>query len=79
LLQRKLRIGYGRAARLVDQLEEANILGPDQGGTLGREVLVANGAPAPRPEGSSRQTQPRIIGDADDASGSSSTKPHVWM
>jgi S-DNA-T family DNA segregation ATPase FtsK/SpoIIIE len=79
LLQRKLRIGYGRAARLVDQLEEANILGPDQGGTLGREVLVANGAPAPRPEGSSRQTQPRIIGDADDASGSPSTKPHVWM
>jgi S-DNA-T family DNA segregation ATPase FtsK/SpoIIIE len=28
LLQRKLGIGYGRAARIMDQLEEAGILGP---------------------------------------------------
>ncbi|MFN3981566.1 MAG: DNA translocase FtsK, partial [Caldilinea sp.] len=39
LLQRKLRIGYTRAARLVDQLHEAGILGPDLGGTRGREYL----------------------------------------
>ena len=39
LLQRKLRIGYTRAARLVDQLHAAGILGPDQGGTRGREYL----------------------------------------
>ena len=39
LLQRKLRIGYNRASRLVDQLEEAGILGPDQGGSLGRDYL----------------------------------------
>src|SRR4029079_9007733 len=31
LLQRKLGIGYGRAARLMDQLEEAGILGPQNG------------------------------------------------
>ncbi|MEK7667388.1 MAG: DNA translocase FtsK, partial [Gemmatimonadota bacterium] len=28
LLQRRLKIGYGRAARIIDQLEEAGILGP---------------------------------------------------
>ncbi len=39
LLQRKLRIGYTRAARLIDQLHEAGILGPDLGGTRGREYL----------------------------------------
>jgi S-DNA-T family DNA segregation ATPase FtsK/SpoIIIE len=31
LLQRKLGIGYGRAARIMDQLEEAGILGPANG------------------------------------------------
>jgi hypothetical protein len=35
MLQRRLRIGYPRAARLLDQLEEAGIVGPSQGG--GRE------------------------------------------
>jgi S-DNA-T family DNA segregation ATPase FtsK/SpoIIIE len=39
LLQRKLKIGYSRAARIVDQLEEAGVLGP-QVGVKGRDVLV---------------------------------------
>ncbi len=39
LLQRKLRIGYGRAARVVDQLHLAGILGP-QDGSKAREVLI---------------------------------------
>ncbi len=39
LLQRKLRIGYGRAARVVDQLHEAGVLGPPDG-SKPREVLV---------------------------------------
>ena len=30
-LQRKLRIGYSRAARIVDQMEEVGILGPHEG------------------------------------------------
>lgn len=39
LLQRRLSIGYGRAARIVDQLEHAGILGPSEG-AKGREILV---------------------------------------
>jgi S-DNA-T family DNA segregation ATPase FtsK/SpoIIIE len=39
LLQRKMRIGYVRAARLVDQLEAKGIVGPAQGANP-REVLV---------------------------------------
>jgi S-DNA-T family DNA segregation ATPase FtsK/SpoIIIE len=40
LIQRKLRIGYPRAARLLDQLEEMGVVGPSQGGGKEREVLV---------------------------------------
>ena len=39
LLQRRLKIGYGRAARVVDQLHDAGILGPPDG-SKGREVLM---------------------------------------
>jgi S-DNA-T family DNA segregation ATPase FtsK/SpoIIIE len=39
LLQRRLRIGYTRAARLVDQLEQQEIIGPAQSGSQPREVL----------------------------------------
>jgi S-DNA-T family DNA segregation ATPase FtsK/SpoIIIE len=39
LLQRKLSIGYGRAARIADQLHDAGVLGPSEG-AKGREVLV---------------------------------------
>ncbi len=39
LLQRRLRIGYTRAARLVDQLEVDGIIGPAQRGSQPREVL----------------------------------------
>jgi len=40
LLQRRLRIGYSRAARLMDLLEEYGVVGPDQGPGRSREVLV---------------------------------------
>ena len=40
LLQRRLRIGYPRAARLLDQLEKMGIVGPSQGGGKERNVLV---------------------------------------
>jgi S-DNA-T family DNA segregation ATPase FtsK/SpoIIIE len=40
LLQRKLRIGYSRAARLIELLEEKGVVGPDEGPTKGRAVLA---------------------------------------
>ena len=40
LLQRRLKVGYGRAARIIDQLEEAGVLSPSEGGARPREVLV---------------------------------------
>jgi S-DNA-T family DNA segregation ATPase FtsK/SpoIIIE len=40
LLQRKLSIGYSRAARLIDQLEAKGIVGPDEGPNRGRQVLA---------------------------------------
>jgi S-DNA-T family DNA segregation ATPase FtsK/SpoIIIE len=51
LLQRRLRIGYGRAARLIETMEEQGIVGPPDGARP-REVLVSSldevfgGAPA---------------------------------
>jgi S-DNA-T family DNA segregation ATPase FtsK/SpoIIIE len=39
MLQRKLRIGYTRSARLIDQLEEMGIVGPVQPTSQVREVL----------------------------------------
>jgi S-DNA-T family DNA segregation ATPase FtsK/SpoIIIE len=41
--QRQLRVGYPRAARLVDELEERGILGPSQGGGREREILIDTG------------------------------------
>ena len=41
LLQRRLKLGYSRAARIVDQLEEAGIVGPNDG-SKARTVLVDN-------------------------------------
>lgn len=40
--QRQLRVGYPRAARLVDQLEEMGVIGPSQGGGREREILIDN-------------------------------------
>jgi S-DNA-T family DNA segregation ATPase FtsK/SpoIIIE len=39
LLQRHLRIGYARAARLIEAMADQGIVGPDQNGSRGREVL----------------------------------------
>ncbi len=40
-LQRKLKLGYSRAARIMDQLEEAGIVGPNEGSKT-RQVLIEN-------------------------------------
>jgi S-DNA-T family DNA segregation ATPase FtsK/SpoIIIE len=49
LLQRKLRVGYTRAARLIDILEERSVIGPDRGGGRSREVLDKGTAPSSTP------------------------------
>jgi DNA segregation ATPase FtsK/SpoIIIE, S-DNA-T family len=69
LLRRKLRIGYSRASRLIDQLEEAGILGPDQGGSQGRIVYLDH--PPQRSDHNDAPLTPRIIGDDD--------PPKIWM
>jgi S-DNA-T family DNA segregation ATPase FtsK/SpoIIIE len=40
MLQRKMRIGYTRAARLIDRLEELGMIGPAQATSQVREVFI---------------------------------------
>jgi len=50
MLQRRMRIGYTRAARLVDSMEEQGIVGPPTQGTGVREVLDYGEAGPPKEE-----------------------------
>lgn len=43
LLQRRMKLGYNRAGRLMDQLEAAGVVGPNQG-SKAREVLIKTDA-----------------------------------
>ena len=43
LLQRRLRVGYARAARLIDMLEEKGVVGPGEGAKP-REILIQTNA-----------------------------------
>ena len=47
MLQRQLRIGYSRAARLIDTLEQQGIIGPDPGSSRTREVLEPGSSSGP--------------------------------
>jgi S-DNA-T family DNA segregation ATPase FtsK/SpoIIIE len=41
LIQRKLKLGYNRAGRIIDQLEAAGIVGPFEG-SKARQVLITD-------------------------------------
>jgi S-DNA-T family DNA segregation ATPase FtsK/SpoIIIE len=67
LIQRRLRIGYPRAARLMDELEELGVVGPSMGGGREREVLMP-------PEDEDSDSRPTAVdGSKGSASGTGST------
>jgi len=51
MLQRRLRIGYTRAARLVDVMEDRGIVGPPEGGTQMRQILDYGPTAPPKDDG----------------------------
>jgi len=51
MLQIRLRIGYTRAARLVDNMEDKGIVGPPEGGTQMRQVLDYGPTIPPKDDG----------------------------
>ena len=63
LLQRRLRIGYPRAARVMDELESQGVVGQPEGGGGSRPVLLANEDTKP---GDLREPQPALPGDGRD-------------
>jgi S-DNA-T family DNA segregation ATPase FtsK/SpoIIIE len=56
LLQRRLRIGYPRAARVMDELEDRGVVGAPEGGGGSRPVLLgSDDAPAEEPVGAAER------------------------
>lgn len=50
MLQRRMRIGYTRAARLIETMEDRGIIGPPEGGAQTRQVLDYGPAAPPAGE-----------------------------
>ena len=50
LLQRRMRLGYGRAARILDMMEQEGVVGPIRGAKP-REVFLKEIPGDPRPQG----------------------------
>jgi S-DNA-T family DNA segregation ATPase FtsK/SpoIIIE len=45
MLQRRMRIGYPRASRLIDEMEERGVVGPAERGGRPRQVLDVDPEP----------------------------------
>ena len=41
MLQRRLRLGYSRAARMIEKMEQEGIVGPSDGTSRPREVFIS--------------------------------------
>jgi S-DNA-T family DNA segregation ATPase FtsK/SpoIIIE len=67
LLQRRLRIGYPRAARLMDELEELGVIGRSQKGGRTREVLIGKDDDPLRSKEAEHNPEERL--DSDNAPG----------
>ncbi|MCI0820333.1 MAG: hypothetical protein J4O12_08580, partial [Chloroflexi bacterium] len=64
LLQRRLHVGYPRAARLIDILEDEGVVGPSESGQS-RQVLITAEEEDEPDEGSAEET-PADTGQADE-------------
>ena len=69
LLQRRLRIGYSRAARIMDLLENSGVIGPSDGARP-REILIDEWPPG----GDLKEGMPTAQDDYDEANKHTSTK-----
>lgn len=66
LLQRRLRVGYARAARILDDLEQRGVVGPADGAKP-REVLLRRGVEGATIEHERQSTTDDVTGNGDDA------------
>ena len=64
-LQRKLKIGYARAARLVDMLEERGVVGQGEGARA-RQVLIVNESNLP--ENALEEEADKLLGETKEKS-----------
>ena len=56
ILQRRLRIGYTRAARIMDLLEDRGVVGPGKGAEFTLELPTAESARQGEPPATPRET-----------------------
>jgi len=74
LLQRRLRIGYTRAARLIDVLEEKGVVGPAKAGAQQREVIGLDDDPYADKAADGRAADGRAADERDEEPPSSQTR-----